>query len=257
MASLRKRYQDRVESPDKSAPTAATPQLAAEPPPVAEDKPPTEPLKVDEPGPVEDASKKALKQRLAEMQAAQKMVQQATQQQPQQATEPQAPRLEQAIAHLPERIKRWYVAHPQFLTDPEKAAQVQYCHWVARRETGEEFTDSYCDRMEHLLGLKREPSSNGQTRTEPLPSPVPREASVPRASAPPPVRRQASAPVSAPPTRDVPSMTSGRPASEPTRLTREQQELARSLGLSDEEYRAGLVRMNREKQAGFHQDGGR
>ena len=105
MASLRKRYQDRVESPDKSAPTAATPQLAAEPPPVAEDKPPTEPLKVDEPGPVEDASKKALKQRLAEMQAAQKMVQQATQQQPQQATEPQAPRLEQAIAHLPERIK--------------------------------------------------------------------------------------------------------------------------------------------------------
>ena len=52
-------------------------------------------------------------------------------------------------------------------------------------------------------------------------------------------------------------MTSGRPTGEPLRLTREQQELARSLGLSDEEYRAGLMRMNREKQAGFHIDGGR
>ena len=74
MASLRKRYSTQVETSDKVAPTAATPIAAAEPPPPADDKVPTEPPKVDEPGPVENASQNALKQRLAEMQAAQKMV---------------------------------------------------------------------------------------------------------------------------------------------------------------------------------------
>jgi hypothetical protein len=47
-------------------------------------------------------------------------------------------------------------------------------------------------------------------------------------------------------------MTSGRSPSAPTTLTMEQQQLARSLGISDEEYRQGLLRMNREKQAGMH-----
>src|SRR6516164_10210516 len=157
MASLRKRYSTQAETSDKSAPTvAATPQVAAEPPPVAEDKPPTEPIQVDEPSPVQKAEQSALKQRLAEMERAEELVQQAAQQPPQLATEPSPPTLEQAIAHLPERIKRWYVAHPEFLTDPEKAAQIQYLHHVACREVGEEFTDPYFDRMEHLLGFRRE-----------------------------------------------------------------------------------------------------
>jgi len=255
-------------SPDKSGPAvAATPQVAAEPPPPADDKVPTEPIKVDEPGPIEDAAKSALKARVAEMQQAEAFVRQQ-QQAPPKATEPQAPTLEQAIANFPERIKRWYAARPEYFTDPEKVAQLQYTHWVARRETGEEFTDPYFDRMEVLLGFKRaaQPHGNGAQRdsipTEPVnvsasPPPPPPRDTAPHTLAP-PVRRQVpAAPVSAPPTRDAPSMVSGRPTGEPLRLTREQQDIARSLGLSDEEYRAGLRRMNSEKAAGFHTDGGR
>jgi len=47
-------------------------------------------------------------------------------------------------------------------------------------------------------------------------------------------------------------MTSGRPASEPLRLTREEQELARTLGLTDSQYIEGKKRMMAEKAAGLH-----
>src|SRR5262245_56340323 len=70
-------------------------------------------------------------------------------QQPRMA-EPQQPvdLIEQAIATALERVKRWYRANPQFLVDPEKAAQLNYCHFVACREVGEEGTDAYYQRME-------------------------------------------------------------------------------------------------------------
>lgn len=163
---------------------------------------------------------------------------------------PEAPTLAEAIANLPER---WYIAHPEFLTNPEKAAQVQYCHWVARRETGEEFTEPYFDRMEALLGVEREMRSYGNgAQPDTIPTEPQQRDTAPRTSAP-PVRRQASAGlVSAPPTRDVLSMTSGRPASEPLRLTREEQELARTLGLTDSQYIEGKKRMMAEKAAGLH-----
>src|SRR5262249_16470438 len=169
----------------------------------------------------EDAAKSALKARVAEMQQAEAFVRQQ-QQAPPKATEPQPPTLEAAIANFPERIKRWYAARPEYFTDPEKVAQLQYTHWVARRETGEEFTDPYFDRMEVLLGFKRaaQPHGNGAQRdsipTEPVnvsasPPPPPPRDTAPRTLAP-PVRRQVpAAPVSAPPTRDAPSMVSGRP----------------------------------------------
>src|SRR5215813_4125697 len=108
---------------------------AAEPPPAVETKP-VEPMV--ESSPAEEAAQNALRQRLKEMENAEALQRQQQQPQPQHAEEPQAqqePTLEQVIANLPPRVQRWYRAHPEFLTDPEKAAQIQYCHHVARRET--------------------------------------------------------------------------------------------------------------------------
>jgi hypothetical protein len=52
-------------------------------------------------------------------------------------------------------------SNPQFLTDPEKAVQIQYCHHVAAREVGEQFTDPYYSRMEQMLGLASASNGNG------------------------------------------------------------------------------------------------
>jgi hypothetical protein len=77
------------------------------------------------------------------MENAERLTHEIAQQQVHLAAEPPQPQeltLEQTIAHLPERAKTWVRNDPRFITDPEKASQLQYAHWVARRETGEEFT---------------------------------------------------------------------------------------------------------------------
>jgi hypothetical protein len=47
-------------------------------------------------------------------------------------------------------------------------------------------------------------------------------------------------------------MTSGRALNAPMRLTPEEQQLARTLGLSDSQYMDGKKRMMAEKAAGLH-----
>jgi len=261
MASIRKRYADRVEA---GPPVTAPPTSAAKlPDPVADPKPPEMPETTE--SPADKAAKEAiaLQLRLKEMERAEQLNREAVQQQPPQAAEPQqqqpqGPTLEQVIAHLPERAKRLYRAHPEFATDPEKAAQIQYCHHVAAREVGEQFTDPYFDRMEQMLGIA--PRTNGQAQQQrPIerPSPAP-AAPLPRYESR-LVRQQRSAvPVSAPPTRDVPSMATGRPTGGPVRLTAEQREVARFSGISEQEYARQLERMNRMKASGEIDDyGGR
>jgi len=56
--------------------------------------------------------------------------------------------------------------------------------------------------------------------------------------------------MSAPPSRDVPSMATGRPTGGPVRLTPAQQEAARFSGISEAEYARQLVKMERMKAAG-------
>jgi hypothetical protein len=147
MTSLRKKYSDfsDFQSPsNKSAPAvASTPVTAAEPPPAAEPQKPLE--EIQKPSAADEAAANAIKARLAEMDKAESLAQQqaanhprlaAAEPQPQQ--QPPADRMEQAIAAMPERVKRWFRAHPEYLIEPEKAAHIQYCHHVAARETGEQ-----------------------------------------------------------------------------------------------------------------------
>jgi len=256
MASMRKRYADRVEaSPRHDGPPVTAPPTGAAklPDPVVDAKPPEMPETTE--SPVDKAAKEAiaLQLRLKEMERAEQLNREAVQQQPPQAAEPQAPQqptLEDFVAHLPPRVQGWYRKHPEFATDPEKAAQVQYCHHVARRETGQEFTDPYYDRMESMLGLV--PATNGQTQHRPSPAP----AAPPRYEAP--IRQQRSTtPVSAPPSRDVPSFRTGRPQGGPVQLTAAQHEAAKFSGISSEEYARQLAKMERMKAAGEIDDGRR
>ena len=243
---MRKKYSGQFGSPgkDEGPPVTTAPTQAAKlPEPVADAKPP-EPIETE--SPADKAAKTALQQRLAEMQNAETLTREAVQH-PQFAAEPQPepqqPTLEDMVAHLPPRVQRWYRQHPEFASDPEKAAQIQYCHHVARRETGQEFTDPYFDRMEQMLGLA--PTTNGQSRPQPQPQPQlqPRNAEAPRA-------RVSAASVSAPPTREVPSMASGRSQSFRASLTADELEIARSCGQTPEQYQAQKEKWARMKAEG-------
>jgi len=248
MASLRKRYQTSVESKDGPPVTTMPNETAAELPPAVADAPkPPEPPAA-EPSPADEAAKTALRQRLAEMERAENLQREIAQQSPQFATEPQEqqmPTAEQIIesSGLPENAKDWLRRYPEYVSDPIKNAQMQKMHNVAEYQAGGEFTERYFDRMEILLGLRQEapPSTNGS-------API-----APRSSTP--VRKQQYAvPVSAPPTRESSSMATGRAPSRRAPLTQAERDIARSCGISDEEYQNQRERRDNLKAAGMLQD---
>jgi hypothetical protein len=270
MTSLRKKYQDFPSPADRSPPkpVGATPVTAAELPPAAEPQKPLE--EIAKPSAADEAAANAIKARLAEMDRAETLAQQQAANHPRLAAEPQreqqqppADRMEQAIAAMPQRVKRWFRAHPEYLVEPEKAAQIQYCHHVAARETGEQFTDPYFDRMEQMLGWQQQPPA------QPKPAPtqdnkVNGHAPVSAPTAPPrdaaPVRQQqqrSGPPVSAPPTRDVPSLASGRPTARRAPLTEVELQIAKNSGISPEEYQLQKEKMRQLQVAGVIQNGGR
>jgi len=237
--ATRKRYVAVEQSPVKDAPaTAATPQVAAEPPPPVAEPTPPDPLEIK--SSVEEATKNALRARLQEVQRADDLQREFVRQQTRMAAEPQQPvdPIEQAIANLPERMKRWYRTHLELATDPERAAQVQYCHHVARRETGEEFTEPYYNRMESMLFPSRAQPGNGHAQSGPTENKQPMNAPTPPRNAE-PVRQQqyaAGAPVSAPPSREIPLLSTGRSRSARAPLTADELEVARQCGQTPEQY---------------------
>jgi hypothetical protein len=256
MASLRKKYQS-VETPTthNDAPVASTLVVqAAEPPPAADDKPLEKPAESS--SPADEAAKNALKARLQEMERAETLVHQQQPQQgehrlaaepPQQQQSP-ADQLEQAISAMPERVKRWYRAHPEYLVDPEKAAHIQYCHHRAARETGEQFTDPYFERMESLLGFRQQPQPQ---QRQPQPNGNGHAPAAPARNGAQPVRQQRPGPaVSAPPSRESPSMTTGRATGHRAPLSEVEMEIARNSGLSPEEYMQQKEKMLRLKAQG-------
>src|SRR5262245_61988508 len=258
MASLRKKYQGLVvDNSREPVATAPTEELAKPPEPVADAPQPAEVIAKTESNPVEDAAKSELLKRVREAERAAEFAaqqRQAQQQPPQQQfaePEPETPQMEDpleqfeaVIQHLPDRAKAWFRKDPALLFNPERAAQLAYVHHVAARETGGENSDEYFDRVESMMGLR-----NVSVSPE-LPQPE-----RPRPSAP--VRpRYNGAPVSAPPTREAPSLSSGRTMNERTPLTREELEVARASRISPEEYQKQKQKMLRLKAAGVIQDGG-
>jgi hypothetical protein len=242
MASLRKKYQDGI--PNNVPVTTAPVTEVAKPPPVADAPKPADPLEVKaESSPVEQAARSALLDRVAEAERAAEMAKAASQSQQPLASEPQPPvmddpvaEFERAIHHLPDRVKGWYRRQPQFLTDPERAAQITYAYHVAARETGEENTDAHLDRMEVMLGLRQQPQPERKV------------------SAPARQPAQSGARYSAPPSRESPSYSTGKPVTQVS-LSAEDRANARMWGITDKQMLEGKARVAREKAGGFHQDG--
>jgi hypothetical protein len=251
MAPLRKRYQARVESSDKDGPpVAAMPQESAARPPESVDAlEPVEQPTAAESDPVAQAEKSALRQRLAEMERAATTQQAMTQRQQQFATEPQRP--QQAIPEVPGPVRAWLAEHPEYLSDVVGQAELQLATLRAVRDGKKWGDDDFLAALEGHLGLAPAHSrqQNGHTETSTPPA-------VPASRNRTPVQQQHTAPVSAPPTRAAISMSTGRPTNEPVRLTAAQVEIARSLGITEEEYAAQQRRMVAMKRAGVIQDAG-
>jgi hypothetical protein len=187
------------------------------------------------------------------MENAERLTREAVQQHPQFAAEPQEqqmPTAEQIIASsgLPENAKDWLRAHPEYVSDPILNAQMQKMHNVAEYQAGSEFTERYFDRMEILLGIKQEQPRQVQER------PVTNATPATGNGAPP--RRQMAAPVSAPPTRDVPSMSTGKSRNFRQPLTADELHIAQQCGQTPEQYQEQKQKMLRLKSAGVIQDGG-
>jgi hypothetical protein len=235
-----------LEESRNAPPVSVPPTEAAKLPEPAPDPKPPEPMA--ESTAAELAGQASLKQRLKEMENAELLTRAAVShpQPPPQLQEPQEPQnpVEAFLAKVPEATRNWLRAHPEYMNDPRKNAALQHFHWIAKDETGEEFTPRYIERIEHHLGMRRPQPSNGNGSAAPTP--------VQRQSAPvsAPARDRMAAPVSAPPTRDVPSMSTGRSQSGPIRLTAAQIEIARASGISDEQYAENLKKMERMKAAG-------
>src|SRR6266516_4195968 len=218
--SLRKRYPTRVESPDRDEPPIASiPAAAAESPPPVADKQPAEqpeaqPNLVEQPpvesDPVREAEQNAIKARLREMETAEHLQHEAASQRQQRlaAEPPPAPNVEHAegiiaASGFPERAKNWLRQHPDLVTNPVENARLAKLHHVAEYQSGEAFSNAYFNRLDVLFGFKQESRNGAQQPSAP---PAPRNSAPAQHSSPP---RRMAAPVSAPPTREVPSMTTG------------------------------------------------
>ena len=259
MASLRKKYRLESSQADKEFPVQTAPSVAAEPPPVTEKQEPELPERLVESDPVKEAEHEAiaLQQRLREMERAETLVSEALTLQQRMAREPQqqrAPTTEEIIASsgLPDRAQEWLLRHPEYMQDRRKNTALQHFHNQAVDEGIGEWTDAYFDRMESLLGLKPAMNGNGQVHERPpmsAPTPTPRHSA--------PVRQQnyGGPPVSAPPSRDAPSWTTGRPMSTRAPLTAAEVDIARAAGISVEEYARQKEKMEKLKAAGVIQDG--
>jgi hypothetical protein len=248
VSSLRKKYrvEDKDDLPPVTTPPSGQPRQATEAP-TPEDitKPETEAPqsaeqaeapKLTELSPGQEAGQSAMRSRLAEMERAASMQHEAVSRQPRQ------PSTEQIIAGsgLPERAKTWLRQHPEYINNMDKNAAIRALHDTATQQAGSEWTDAYFRKMEYLLGISP-PQSNRDNPPTPRPAPV---------------RQQyAGPPVSAMPSRDIPSMGTGRSQSYREPMTAAEREIARSTGISDEQYMKGKERMLRLKAAGVIQNG--
>jgi len=253
------------------------------------------------PSPQQTETVDDLRKRLADMEQAQRIAEQRhliaaniAQPQHQPAQPQQQPtiedEIEQRIAPYPERAKNFLRARPEYLTNPRLNAALQHYHYEVAHAFGQ-FTDAYYQRMEELLGLaapaqspqpvnghdaqedsQRESSSvseSSPTMTSPPPMPprrpiVPQRATEPPKPAPPAPPPQYNGPhVSAPPTREVPSMSTGRSTPPRVTLNRDEQEIAlaskRDPSMSDaqalEEYARQKIRFEALKRAGQYPEG--
>lgn len=131
-----------------------------------------------------------------------------------------------SMNHLSQRQRSWLKEHRDAFTDPAKNAYLGAAHWDAIRAGHAADSDGYFQAVEEKLGY--------------------RQAKAPEA--------RKSIPLSAPVSRDNPTL-SGAP-SRPSQivLTKEQREAARIAGIDDFTYAKNLQKMNARKKDGAYQE---
>jgi len=150
-------------------------------------------------------------------------------------------------------VAKWLAEHPEYTDPNDQIAQVEIS-LATMKATRDGLTwndDDFLPSIERHLGLRPAATNGAHVRAARPESTDVYEQSR-RPSAPPqrqPVRSSA-APVSAPPTRTVPSMATGRAPSYRAPLTRDELEIAAASGQTPEQYQQQKERMLRMKAAG-------
>ncbi len=136
---------------------------------------------------------------------------------------------EAQIANLPDSAKSWLRQHPSYMTDAKKNRQIQYLHDRAEEKNLEPFSSTYFEFIETELGLRQRAAVDESDDDEPAPRMV----------------------VSAPPSKETHSMSSGKTRSSVT-LTPEHREFARISGIGEVEYARQLLELERRKKTGHY-----
>lgn len=143
--------------------------------------------------------------------------------------------VEASIARLPDPAKAWLRKNREYMTDQRKNAKIQALHWQVIDEGHDAFSTGYFESLETHLGMREKPKPKTEEVREPEPA-----------------RR--NPPVSAPVTRDVPSVTTGKPASTRVTLSPAEREAAKFSGITEQEYAKQKLRLQQEKAAGHYSE---
>ena len=249
MASLRKKYQPQLGSPDKddgapvlSPPSGSDAKLLDA---VAADA--AKPPELEAKSPADQAAESALRQRLKEMETADAL-QREQQQPPRHATEPQ-----QQQPAMPAHVQEWLSRHPEYADPHNRIAQLEI-NLATEKCVRDGLTwndDDFLPSIERHLGIGQAQASGKRETPPPAARHVEPQYSAPQRQP----ARPMSAAVSAPPSREPPSMATGRARSYRAPLNRDELEIAAASGMTPEQYQMQKERMLRMKQSGEIQNG--
>lgn len=139
-------------------------------------------------------------------------------------------------APVPFHVQQWIKKHPDYLSDPEKNADIQYFHRKVIREGIDIDSEEYLPRMEVLLGLRQtEEEAEVEIPAKPAPKATP----------------QRQAPVSAPVSREAPSSPDGDRGGV-IKLTGAQRDAAKIAGVTEKVYAENLAKINKMKANGTY-----
>jgi hypothetical protein len=139
--------------------------------------------------------------------------------------------------NLSGRQKEWLKSHRDAQTDPEKLKRLGAAHWYALSEGHAQDSDAYFQVLEERLGYRQ---AAAKVQDDPEPESQPRR----------------SMPMSAPVTRESPSISTGRATPTRVELNPSQREAARISNLTDVEYARNLLRLQALKKEGHYQERG-
>lgn len=134
-----------------------------------------------------------------------------------------------SMQHLSVKQRDWLKGHRDAMTDQAKNAYLGAAHWDAIRAGHAQDSDAYFQALEEKLGYRQATAATTERR---------------------------SPPVSAPVSREAPSLSTGKPSTSRIELTPEQREHARISGVDEFTYAKNLMRLNELKKNGHYQERG-